>query len=237
MKKNILLIVILVTIGTIVTAQNIKYDGGKDLIELDNVDTIKIKYKWIDSYHSSILEDMQIEYKKPSDFNETDLYNSFKKYRVLRYKLSTGTYALCSNDKEFIALLSIYPIYTKETQRKMEEVFPGSFDWIGVQHFYQMKGILKSFYGKEMEQHWREKITTYPKEEAIHKFNADNAYRFSIALSPEDYYEKKFKYVDLLFLQKKGRGYVYFCCFYTDKAKKELNKYWSKIEKVFYYSD
>ncbi len=242
MKKSV--IIILFTISTIVSAQNEKYDtvtdkyGRKYLIEVDDIDTTKIKYKWLGAYHSSILEDMRIEYKKPFGFNEVDLYNSFKKYPILRYKLSTGTYGLCSDDKEFIALLSIYEIFTKKFQKEMEELFPGkSYDLEDKQHFYQIKAILKSFYGEEMEQHWREKITTYPKEEALNKFNADNAYRFSITLSPEDYYEKKFKYVDLLFLQKKGRGYVYFCCFYTDKVKAELNNYWSEIEKVFHYED
>ncbi len=238
MKKNILLIIILFIISTTVSAQNIEYDtitdkyGRKYLIDKKDIDTTTFG-------NSRMLKEMKLGYKKPDDFEEIHKGGEcFDEYLKLKQTFMCLHNELHSRDKQLIVFIMIPDIFTRKFKKEMEELFPKkSFDLVDKQHFSQMKAILKSFYGKEMEQHWREKITTYPKEEALNKFNADNAYLFSITLSPEDYYEKKFKYVDLLFLQKKGRGYVYFCCFYTDKSKLELNKYWSKIEKVFHYED
>ncbi len=235
-EKLFILIVVLFAFNTALSAQKTiyitdKYDR-KYLIDENDLDTTTFG-------NSRILKKMKLEYKKPSEFKEIKGGTEcFEESPGLCKAFTCLLNQICSKDEQFIAFMNPSTIYTKDFQKYMEDLFPGkTFDLVDKQHFNQMKEILKSFYGEEMEQKWREKVITYPKYEAQKKFNADNAYRFSIALAPEDYYKKNFKYVDLLFLQKKGRGYVYFCCFYTDKAKAKLNNYWSKIEKVLHYKD
>ncbi len=230
-EKLFILIVILLAICTTVSSQNkipVKYKNKQ--IFIDEVDIITT---------SRILKEMKLEYKKPCGFKEDPLGDSLRFYPKLIEKLySSGIDTIFTKDNQFITFLTAFSIITKKDEKYFNKLSHGkSNDLVDKQHFSQMKAILKSFYGEEMEQKWKEKVTTYPKEEALKKFNADNAYRFSIKLTPEDYYKKEFKYIDLLFLQKKGRGYVYFTCLYTDKAKANLNKYWRKIEKVLYYKD
>lgn len=93
------------------------------------------------------------------------------------------------------------------------------------------------YWTKIKDPDWTKILHYYPEEVVKNKFNADTVVRFSITLQPEDYYKKKFKYVDALFLQKNGRSYVYFYCFYTEKAKKRFDKYWQKIEGVLRYEE
>lgn len=116
-------------------------------------------------------------------------------------------------------------------------MFPNqSEDLVDKQHSWQMRGIIKRYYG-EIGSSWTDSIKHYPADEAVTKFNADSAFYFSLNLNPEDYYKGVYKYVKVLVLQKKDRGYAYICSFYTDKAKKQLNKYWCRIERTLRYED
>lgn len=229
-EKIFILILFLFAINTTVSSQKmipVKFKDKQILISEADITTT-----------SDMLKKVKLDYQKPNAFRE-DSTHSLKRYPVLSYKLGgSNSTAICSKDNQFVSFLSGPAIYTKEFEEYLKKLFPSKeHDLVDKQHLNQMKGILKNFYGEEMAQKWMEKVITYPKEEALKKFNADNAYRLSISLAPGDYYEKDFKYVDLLFIQKKGRGYAYISSFYTDKAKAKLNKYWRKIEKALYYRD
>lgn len=65
------------------------------------------------------------------------------------------------------------------------------------------------------------------------KFQDFNARRISL----KEYFQGKYSHLDALYLQKKGRGFVNFYCFYTDKAKRDFSRYWKAIEGVFRYHD
>lgn len=231
MKNHHFLLIVLFSVNTVGYAQN------KVKITTIDDDPTPIYYPWLGT-ESKILTLMKLSYKKPFDFKEVSKTECFEKQPKLAGMFTCIINHLRSNDKQFIAFISIFRPFTEERLIKMQGLFPSKkFDVIDKMHMHTIKHIIKSYWGEDAAAHWKEKINYYPEQVVKEKFNADTVFRYSISLKPEDYYKKKFKYIDILFLQKKGRGYVSFYCFYTDKAKKQLDSYWEKIEGVLKYED
>lgn len=204
---------------------------------IEETNPIPIEYKWMGT-SSRTLTLMKIAYTKPDGFEEDGKYVSFGEYPKLGQMFSCLGNCLKSDDGQFLAFISVNDIFTQDFADNMKSFFPGkSFDFVDKQHLNQIKYVIMSYYGEEIADNWKSLLDYYPEEEANIKFNADTVIRFSLALQPQDYYKKKYKYIDALFLQKKDRGYINFYCFYTDKGKKKLDFYWKKIEGVLHYED
>lgn len=228
--KNINLFAIFLLLSQAIFAQNKPY-----FIVVR--DTTPVHYKWMGDY-SRTLTSMKLSYQKPKGFNEVGKSECFKDYPKLESTFSCLSNRLVSKDEQFISFLIAYNIFTEEFRKEMDVLFFGKeFDYVDKQHVNQIKGIIRSYYNEEAAKHWKDSVTYYPPDITKDKFNADSVISFSIALRPEDYYKNEYKYVDILLLQKKGRGYVYFVSFYTDKAKRKLNKYKREIEGVLRYED
>lgn len=146
--------------------------------------------------------------------------------------LSTG---VKSKNKQVIIFFSYPSIFTNEFGKKMEAMFGGSHQFEDWQHYMQLRAILRAYFGEDYD--WHKDLQYYPDWEAKTKFNADTAILVSFPLRKEDYYKRKYKYVDILVLQKQGRGYIYLTCFSTDKAKARFDDYWQKIEGLFRYEE
>lgn len=203
-------------------------------IEDDN--PIPIEYEWMGTT-SRVLTSMKLTYKKPDGFKELDKSDTFKNYPKLKEMFSYMPNCLRSIDGQFLAFLPCHCTFTPADSIGLQQ-YPGeSFDYINRMFVYQLRAPIRVYYGKEQAEHWRKFVSYYPAEEAKSKFNADTVIRFTIALQPEDYYKKKYKYIDALFIYKKRRGFINFYCFYTDKAKENLNYYWKKVEGTLYFED
>ena len=185
------------------------------------------------------LQERKLRYTKAKCFNEIPgNIECFDSYPKLRSAIRCKEKMLESDDKQFISFFFAPPIFTNEFQKEMEDLFKGkSFDLVDKQHFYQLRAIYKDFYGEKNSANWMEHIKSYSRRVSKNRFNADSVKLLSIALAPDDYYLKDFKYVDILLLQKTGRGYVYFVSFYTDKAKKRLKYYRKQLESVLRFED
>ncbi|MDO5572313.1 MAG: hypothetical protein Q4F97_12745 [Bacteroidales bacterium] len=232
MKKTIFIFLALIGVYGLASSQS--HHG---IIMIDN-DTTHIAYKWMGTTSRTLTDKMKLIYQKPKNFKEIGAYECFKEYPKLELTFSCMGPQLHSKDGQFISFLVFPDIYTKEFQESLNWLSAGNRneDWVDKQHYRQMIGIIKMYYG-EIGSSMNELIQLYPTEEAAAKFNADSAFYFSLILNPDDYYKEVYKYVKVLVLQKKDRGYAYICSFYTDKAKKQLNKYWCRIEKTLHYED
>lgn len=233
MKKLLFVLSVLFWINSIGLAQS----QVKFVTIIDN-DTTPLVYKWMGSDSRLLTEGMKIVYQKPKKFVEIPTTECFKDYSKLESTFTCMGNQLHSKDEQFISFLVFPDIYTKEFQERLNWLSVGNRDedWVDKQHYRQMRSIIKGYYG-EIGSAWTDSIKHYPADEAVTKFNADSAFYFSLNLNPEDYYKGGYKYVKVLMLQKKDRGYAYICSFYTDKAKKQLSKYWCRIEKTLCYED
>jgi hypothetical protein len=121
----------------------------------------------------------------------------------------------------------------------MKRYFPNMplFNVIDKMPNKKTKNNMRESIGEEAAANWREYVDFYPTDKAKNIFNADTALKYSIKLQPQDYYLEKYKYLDLLVVQKKGGGCVNVQCFYTEEGKKELPLYWKEIEGIFRYED
>ncbi len=197
-------------------------------------DTTALKYEWMES-DSKVLNSMNVVYRKPEGFIEIGSTECFKENPKFEEAFTCVSNLLQSEDNQFMVFMQTHRLFTKREISEMRRLFK-DFD---PENFpvNKMKYIVKVFFGKEKANNWGELVDFYSIEEAHKKFNADCAMKLSISLTLEDYYKKDYKYVDVLFFQKKERGFVGLFCFYTDKARRNFDHYWKKIEETFYYED
>ncbi len=200
-------------------------------------DPTPILYKWMGT-NSKTLTKKGMTYKKPRGFIEKGNTECFKDYPKLNRVFTCMSNLLVSKNGDVTTFLVNYPIRTQELENELNELMPKyNRSMVDKQHFWQMRAIFLTYFGNEVETSWQDSLVYYSPQKTKQIFNADTAYRFTINLRPEDFYLKKYKYVDVFLMQKKGRGYVYFVSFYTDKAKKSIKKYRKRIEGVLRYED
>lgn len=214
-----------------------RYIKGVNFIFDQGENPIPIMYEWMGT-DSRLLTTMKLTYKKPKGFKEVGGCVCFEEYPKIYELFTCLTNCLQSKDDQFYAFISVYRPFTQKDVENYHSLFRGKKnDLVDKQHMHQIKAKLKEFYGEEKAKDWKKLVIYYPEEKTKSIFNADTVIRFSLEFEPQDRYKKKFKYMDALFLQKKGRGYINLDCFYTEKAKKRLDRYWRKIEGMLKYED
>jgi hypothetical protein len=193
---------------------------------------------WMGSYHTEILTTMKINYRKPVDLEEIKGVECFEQNPKLQAILTCVGHQLVSDDGEFLAFIPIYKVFTKADSAYMQKMRPQSTLYsTDKQHINQIKNAISVSLGKEAAQSWKNQVTYYSKNEAIQKFNADSSVFLNIKIDSNNLYKGIYNHLDVLYLQKKGRGFVNFYCFYSDKGKKDLAKYMKSIEGIFRYED
>lgn len=195
---------------------------------------------------------MGVAYRKPAGFDEVSRTECFEEYPELKRIVSCAWNWLRSDDGQCVVCLPVYPPFTeKDTlfilhnrrwspddplrmldkqhvgQTYCHIVFAQGYD---PNYFLQRKR-------KRKTGNWRRHLHYYTQDETQRMFGADTAYRYSLNIVPgKKYrYEEKYDYLDVLVLQKKGRGYVMLFCFTTEKGKADFPYYWHRIETVFRY--
>jgi len=231
MKKHFILTALLLVFHLLCNAQN-----KTNIIVIDD-DTTTYEGKWMIKRTFLLLKSMKLVYNKPLHFNEVNGYECFKKYPKLARILTCASNQLHSIDEQFILYFDAQ-IFTKKDSIDMKRNFPNMpFDVIDKMHSRKTKANILESNGDEAAVNWRKYVDFYPTDKAKNIFNADTAMKYSINLQPQDYYLEKYKYLDVLVVQKKGGGYVNVYSFYTEEGKKELSLYWKEIEGIFRYED
>lgn len=211
-------------------------------VDENGVEILYDSTRWMQQQQVDILQQkMKLTYKKPAIFDEIRTGDCFKEYPRLEFILTCVDHQLKSKNEDFLAFI---PVYRPPDSAWIQYYFSGSHDVANQMYANQIRakiltslGKNASFHGPNADFNWKAYVHYYPTEEAKLKFNADNAVSFPIHLTPNDYYKGKYKYLKALFLQKNGRGFINFWCFYTEQGKKDLDKYWKAIESVFRYED
>ncbi len=196
---------------------------------------------WLTRKDSAILKAMRLTYKKPQVFEEAIGTECFKDNPKLEEILTCENNQLHSRDGQFIAFIRIYKPFDKQDSIDMKKLFPGGkYDIIDKMHINLIKQDLSTSLGKEAALNWKQNVKYYTTASAKEKFNADTAISVTIRLEPVDFYKGKYSKLEALYIQKRGRGFVNFYCFYTDEVKKNARlyeKYKKAIEGVFRYED
>ena len=184
MKKLLFVLSVLFWINSIGFAQN-----QVKLVTIMDNDTTPLVYKWMGSDSRLLTEGMKIVYQKPGKFVEIPTTECNKDYPKLESTFTCMGNQLNSKDGQFISFLVFPEIYTKEFQERLNWLTAGTRDedWVDKQHYRQMRGIIKGYYG-EIGSAWTDSIKHSPADEAVTKFNADSAFYFSLNLNPEDYF-------------------------------------------------
>lgn len=188
-------------------------------------------YNWkANQRGAAVTDEMKMTYRKPEGFCQVDSAESFLGYPMWKYRsmLSEEIIGpfLRSNDGQVISFFQFAPIFSEKFMERVN----------------RNKNASRRTLTRILERHHRRKlrrdsITVLSTEEAREKWNADSAFTFTLHLSPEYYYEKNFKHLKVLLIQRKGRGYACIYSFYTDKAKENFDEYWRRIERVLRFRE
>ena len=189
------------------------------------------RYYWkTNPKRPAVTDEMKMEYTKPEGFCQVDSAERFRGYPTLRTQLDylwAGP-LLRSDDGQMISILEFVPVFS-ESYRKM--VSRGG--WV---ERSTLEKILDNRHRQEIRRLLGtascDAFTMLSHAEAREKFNADSAFTFTLHLTPECYYEKDFKHLNVLLIQRNGRGYACIYSFYTDKAKENFDEYWRRIERT-----
>ncbi|KRT17779.1 hypothetical protein ASU31_00325 [Pedobacter ginsenosidimutans] len=193
---------------------------------------------WMSHYHSDILRRMRIQYEKPPGFSEKLGIECFKDKPKLETILTCVGNQLISNDRQFLTLISIFKIFSKEDSVFMQKMMPKNNLYnTNRQHINQLRRIIKTSLGEEHGKSWKNYVTYYTEASAKTKFNADTAILVPIKLEGEDVYDEIYSNLGALVLQKKDRGFIIIYFLYTNKGKRKLPNYLKSIESIFRYYD
>ena len=226
--------------------------------DLDNyIHALPPTYSWTSTKESAAVTDlMKMKYSKPESFCQIDSAESFKDYKPLKYMILSGKESffesvgpfLRSDDGQVISFLQFAPLFSREYVERISKLTHCFNDYNETNlytlselfekyHQQKMQEMIGSYYyrDKNIEKLWHNHITVLSTEEAREKWNADSAFTFSLHLRSGDYYKKDYKFLKVLLIQRKGRGYACIYSFYTDKAKENFDKYWRRIEKTLWF--
>ena len=195
---------------------------------------------WLTPRGEDILKHkMKMSYSKPAGFDELLRPECFKGNPQLSRTITCSFYQLVSMDGECILFLQIYPPFTRQDSIDMTKLIPGyDHDVVDKQHMYHIKEDIRESRGEGAAPHWRDYVTYYRSGEARKKFNADSAIFVPIGYKdPSYYYQGKYSHFEALYLQKKGRGFINFYCFYTDAGAKDIKRYRKIMEGILRYED
>src|SRR5690606_24539381 len=81
---------------------------------------------------------------------------------------------------------------------------------------------------------WKKYTKYYTSRTSRSKFNADTVMRVQMPLNlkPEEYYQGNLQYLTVFIIQKNGVGHIPVYCFYSEKARKQMDIYWKEIESM-----
>jgi hypothetical protein len=123
-----------------------------------------------------------------------------------------------------------------------------SMDTRNKYHFYTVRNHLIDI-AKKYDEDYREQFSVkdlkinvhyFPDSYAKTKFNADTVLIYTLPVKPVNgnkAFSRKYSRCEVLVIQKKDIGPVFFYCFYTGKGYKKRDNYMEKLEKTIKFKD
>jgi len=211
--------------------------NGSDLLER----------KWLNDRDTEI---MRVNYRKPDRFDEISGYETFKYSPDLQNIVGRSVgHQLNAQDGQCIIFICFFePINDIQYVISHQHHSPDNpCKVLDMRHMWQIRASViyalgydyDYFLQKKNFVNWRRYLEYYPDKQTQKIFNADTAIRVSLNLLPDKVYnyKEKYKYLDMLVLQKMKRGFIQIFVFTTEEGRKNLPYYWEKIETIFRYQE
>lgn len=199
------------------------------------------KISWLVEDFQDILTKRDISIKLPDGFKntESDTLDWLKDNPRLEKMFDMIYNKFISEDRECLISLPLFRLLAENEADSIQvkKSFPNLPFTINGWHVGHLAKYV--FFGKDLDYktaNLNDHLTYYSKAEALSKFNADTAVVFTMVLKDVDAYKGKFNNVEVILLQKNGRGLVSIVCLFTDKAKLNWQYYKDKIESIYYYN-
>jgi len=191
---------------------------------------------WLAPEHIQILNKMQLKYTEPTGFSEKKHLECFGENRKLHFAFRCLSNRIDSKDGEMVLFLSVHSDFEATWFNRRKKEFPSLGDF-NQRHIAQIKAIIHHTQGAAHRNRWKEYVTFDTPAKAT--FNADAVITLPVKLdlSPDEYFEGKYRHVDVMVLQKNDRAFVMLYLFHTDKARKRMGKYRRAIASMLYFSE
>ena len=201
-----------------------------DVVRVGVPDHKLMKQEWKTYFLNTVTQTMKMTYFESKAFDDTD-YSIFcleSREIYLSFRNSFDGFGgncsypfLTSTDKEVMLFSSAYIGSNKEVDEHIDLVLKDNLSYLG-------------------KKDYKKNAFLYSKVKTRKRFNADKVFRYTVPLLPQDYVSrngKEYRYVEKILVQHQGRGLVDFTCFYTDKARRNFEKYSKEIERLLRYED
>lgn len=175
---------------------------------------------WITAEQQAVLKAMKLDYTLPDGFTGTKYEECFDSISQFDWMLPCVSSHIISQDKHFHTSLVIYNLFSRSNDDYIAEL------WRNVYYSYKDK-----IFGESLENYVR------PDNDVKIFSNADTVIICSLVLNEGNRYLNKYNHCDVIYYQKKNRGFIGLYCFYDDIAVANLDKYMQEIKRVFRYKD
>ena len=182
----------------------------------------------------------QIKYKQPANFNYIRRELGNEEYLKCIFADPAAIYQgywhkIISKDKNFVAIIDIPPVWSKDSVHIFMELVPESKIKINTYHLNHILADYKwnmNNYSISLNQC---PLHYHSYQYAQTAFNADTVITYPLKVWSK--YERKYDYCQVVIIQKNGRGLVCLYCFYNDKGKRKWDNYLKSLAGMFWYRD
>ena len=182
----------------------------------------------------------QIKYKQPANFNYIRRELGNEEYLKCIFADPGAIYQgywhkIISKDKNFVAIIDIPPVWSKDSVHIFMELAPESKIKINTYHLSHIKADFGSNIGKGIDSLEGFPIKYKSSKYAHEVFNADTVITYPLKMWQR--YGDQYNHCQVVVIQKNSRGFVCLYCFYNDKGERKLNRYLKSLEGMFWYRD
>src|SRR5699024_8461632 len=160
------------------------------------------------------LKSMKAVYKSPSGFKYVEGLECFNSIPRIHWMLTCQDNAFYADDGHFMFFWFVADKLDSGQIALAEAINPKLDYNVDKTHISQIQGYIEAAFGEDAALHWKSYVTYYSQAKARGMFNADTLIALPVKLDSSEYYKGKYKYVMALFIQKNGRGFATFNCFY-----------------------
>lgn len=172
----------------------------------------------------------------PKDFTflENGGFECFDNNRPLNLAFTCLNNKLISKSSECIMFITLDRLFTPEDSIFFSKISPSNRPFNS--NLIPANNLQRQISNLTNEgDNWKDKIHYMDQSEAKETFNADTAVYFHLELKENMIYEKKFKNIISLMIQKKGRGFVNVIFFYTENTGLNDRKILDLLKTNIYY--
>ncbi|MDR0505266.1 MAG: hypothetical protein LBH32_00390 [Dysgonamonadaceae bacterium] len=175
---------------------------------------------WISDEQQSVLKAMMLDYSLPEGFTGIKYDECFDSISQNDWILPCVTSHIVSQEKHFHVSLVIFDTFSRSNTDHTGEI------WRNI--FYSYNGKV---FGDSIENY------VCPDNAAKISSNADTVIICPLILQEGNRYLNIYNHCEVIYLQKRNRGFIGLYCFYDDIAAAGLDEYMQKVKGIFHYRD